>query len=266
MPGRAERVLGLHMLLTIDVGNTNITLGLYDGRKLVHQFRIQSDRGRTEDETHILLSMLLHSVGVEAKQVNDTILASVVPPLTDRVIRAVRRAFGHDPIVVGPGIKTGMPILYENPKEVGADRIVNAIAAYEKVRGGVIVVDFGTATTFDCVSNRGEYLGGVIAPGISLSAEALFAKAARLPKIEIAKPAHVLGRNTVHSMQSGLVYGYVGLVDGTVTRLQAEIGYPCAVLATGGEARLLESESKTIQEVDDHLTLEGLRILFERQK
>jgi type III pantothenate kinase len=254
------------MLLTIDVGNTNITLGLYDGRKLVHQFRIQSDRGRTEDETHVLFAMLLHSVGVEAKQVSDTILASVVPPLTDRVVRAVRRAFGHDPIVVGPGIKTGMPILYENPKEVGADRIVNAIAAYERVRGGVIVVDFGTATTFDCVSNRGEYLGGVIAPGISLSAEALFSKAARLPKIEIAKPAHVLGRNTVHSMQSGLVYGYVGLVDGIVTRLQAEIGYPCAVLATGGEARLLESESKTIQEVDEHLTLEGLRILFERQK
>ena len=169
-------------------------------------------------------------------------------------------------MVVGPGIKTGMPILAENPKEVGADRIVNSIAAYERVRGGVIVVDFGTATTFDCVSNRGEYLGGVIAPGISLGAEALFNKPARLSRIDIAKPPHVLGRNTVHAMQSGLIYGYVGLVDGLVTRLQAELGYPTAVLATGGEAPLIASESKTIQETDEFLTLEGLRILFGRQK
>ena len=168
--------------------------------------------------------------------------------------------------MVGPGIKTGMPILYENPKEVGADRIVNAIAGYERVRAGVIVVDFGTATTFDCVSNRGEYLGGVIAPGISLSAEALFSKAARLSRIEIAKPPHALGRNTVHSMQSGLVYGYVALVDGLVARLQSELGYPCTVLATGGEAPLIAAESKTIQETDEFLTLDGLRILHARQK
>ncbi len=254
------------MLLTIDVGNTHTVLGLYDGPKLIHHFRIQSDRNRTEDELHVLLSTLVHIAGLEPADVDCSILASVVPALTDRLVRSVQRAFEHETVVVGPGIKTGMPILYENPKEVGADRIVNAIAAFERVRSGVIVVDFGTATTFDCISNRGEYLGGVIAPGITLSAEALFARAARLPKIEIARPPHVLGRNTVHAMQSGLVFGYVGLVDGIVTRLQAEMGYPCRVLATGGEARIIAPESKTIQETDEFLTLEGLRILFERQR
>jgi type III pantothenate kinase len=254
------------MLLAIDVGNTHTVLGLYDGTKLIHHFRIQSERGRTEDEYHVLLATLLNISGLEPEEVEASILASVVPALTDRIVRSVRRAIEHESIVVGPGIKTGMPILYENPKEVGADRIVNAIAAYERVRSGVIVVDFGTATTFDCVSNRGEYLGGVFAPGISLSAEALFAKAARLSRIEIQKPPHALGRNTVHSMQSGLIFGYVGLVDGLVERLQGELGYPCAVLATGGEAPLIASESKTIQETDEFLTLDGLRILHGRQK
>jgi type III pantothenate kinase len=253
------------MLLAIDVGNTHTVLGLYDGPKLEHHFRIQSERNRTEDEYQVLVVTLLNIVGLEPEDVTSSILASVVPMLTDRIVRAVRRAFGHETLVVGPGIKTGMPILYENPKEVGADRIVNAIAAYERIRGGVIVVDFGTATTFDIVSNRGEYLGGVIAPGISLSAEALFARAARLPKVEIIKPPHVLGRNTVHAMQSGLIFGYVGLVDGIVERLQLEMGYPCAVLATGGEAPLIASESKTIQETDEFLTLDGLRLLYGRQ-
>jgi len=253
------------MLLAIDVGNTHTVLGLYDGQKLEHHFRIQSERNRTEDEYQVLLVTLLNIVGLEPEDVDASILASVVPALTDRIVRAVRRAFNHETVVVGPGIKTGMPILYENPKEVGADRIVNSIAAYERIHGGVIVVDFGTATTFDCVSNRGEYLGGVIAPGISLSAEALFARAARLPKTEIVKPPHVLGRNTVHAMQSGLIFGYVGLVDGIVERLQVEMGYPCAVLATGGEAPLIAAESKTIQETDEFLTLDGLRLLYGRQ-
>lgn len=254
------------MLLVVDVGNTHTVLGLYEGKKLIHHFRIQSERGRTEDEYHVTFATLVQLAGVQVKEIHSSILASVVPLLTESIVRAVRRAFGHEMIVVGPGIKTGMPILYENPREVGADRIVNAIAAYDRVHAGVIVVDFGTATTFDCVSNRGEYLGGAIAPGIGLSADALFTRAARLPKTEIVRPPHVLGRNTVHSMQSGLVFGYAGLVDGMVERLRAEMGYPCTVLATGGESMLIRSESKTIDEVDPHLTLDGLRILFERQK
>ncbi|HKU41269.1 MAG TPA: type III pantothenate kinase [Polyangiales bacterium] len=254
------------MLLVVDVGNTHTVLGLYEGKKLIHHFRIQSDRGRTEDEYHVTFATLVQLAGVAPKEIGQSILASVVPLLTESIVRAVRRAFGHEMIVVGPGIKTGMPILYENPREVGADRIVNAIAAYDRVHAGVIVVDFGTATTFDCVSNRGEYLGGAIAPGIRLSADALFSRAARLPKTEITRPPHVLGRNTVHSMQSGLVFGYAGLVDGMIERLRAEMGYPCTVLATGGEAMLIRGESRTIDEVDPHLTLDGLRILFERQK
>lgn len=254
------------MLLVVDVGNTHTVLGLYEDDELVHHFRIQSARGRTEDEYLVTITSLLQSVGLEVEDVTASILGSVVPTLTDSLVRALRRCFEHTPIIVGPGIKTGMPILYENPREVGADRIVNAIAAFERVRGGLIVVDFGTATTFDCVSNRGEYLGGAIAPGIKLSAEALFAHAARLPKIEVSKPAHAVGRNTVHSMQSGLVFGYVALVDGMVERLRAEMDYPVTVLATGGEAPLIASESRTIDSVDEYLTLDGLRILYNRQR
>jgi type III pantothenate kinase len=254
------------MLLAIDVGNTQTVLGLYDGRELVRLFRIESARGRTADEFHVVLANLVRLAEVDASSVASSILASVVPSLTETVVQAVRFAFDHEIIVVGPGIKTGMPILYEIPREVGADRIVNAIAAYERVRGGVIVVDFGTATTFDCVSNRGEYLGGVIAPGVMLGAEALFAKAAKLPRAEILKPPRVLGRNTVHSMQSGIVFGHVALVDGLIERLIKEMGYPCTTLATGGLAPLIQSESRAIDEVVESLTLEGLRILYERNR
>jgi type III pantothenate kinase len=196
--------------------------------------------------------------------VHSAILASVVPALTEPMIDLVKRGFAREPLVVGPGIRTGMSILYENPREVGADRIVNAVAAFERAKGGVIVVDFGTATTFDCVTPKGEYLGGVIAPGVQISADALFSRAAKLPRVEIAKPPRVVGRNTLHSMQSGIVFGYVGLVDGIVDRLKDELGYPCAVLATGGLARLIAPLSRTVQEVDDVLTLTGLRILHER--
>lgn len=251
------------MLLVVDVGNTHTVLGLYEGKELIRHFRIESDRDRTEDELHVMLVNLIQLAGLEPRAVHASILASVVPSLTEIVVRAVRLAFGHEILVVGPGIKTGMPILYEQPKEVGADRVVNAIAAYERVRGGVIVVDFGTATTFDCVSNRGEYLGGVIAPGVLISAEALFSKAAKLPRTEIVKPPRVLGRNTVNSMQSGIIYGYVSLVDGLIDMLAKEMGYPCATLATGGLASLIASESRTIDEVVESLTLEGLRILYE---
>ncbi len=252
------------MLLVIDVGNTNTVLGVYEGETLRHDFRIESSRGRTADEYVVLLRALLDLRAIPAARITASALASVVPALTETFQRTIRMAFGHDPMVVGPGIKTLMPILYEQPREVGADRIVNAVAAFERVHQGVIVVDFGTATTFDVVSPKGEYLGGVIAPGIQISAEALFLRAAKLPRVEIARPNRVLGRNTQHAMQSGIVLGYVGLVDGIVARLKDEMGFPCAVFATGGMARLIAPESKSIEVVDDNLTLDGLRILWNR--
>jgi len=253
------------MLLAIDVGNTNIVYGLFDGTKLLHQFRVESSRGRTADEYAVVVRQLLQMHDLSPRAVTAAIVASVVPSLTEPMLALVRRAFGIEALVVGPGIKTGMSILYENPREVGADRIVNAVAAYERFHSGLIVVDFGTATTFDCVTPKGEYMGGVIAPGIQVSADALFARAAKLPRVEIQKPPKVVGRNTQHSMQSGIVFGYVGLVDGLVDRLVEEMAFPsCPVVATGGLARLIAPLSRTIQDVDDDLTLIGLRILYER--
>jgi type III pantothenate kinase len=252
------------MLLVLDVGNTHTVLGLYDGERLVHDFRIETAKGRTSDEYHVLLLGLLDLAGVKRSEVRASILASVVPTFNDTVIDAVDRAFDHEIMVVGPGIKTGMPVLYENPREVGADRVVNAVAAYERTKGAAIVVDFGTATTFDCISEKGEYLGGSIAPGMQISASALFARAARLPRSEIARPPRAIGRNTVHSMQSGIVFGYVGLVDGLVRRLAGEMGGEVSVIATGGLASLIEPDSETIEEVDEFLTLEGLRLIYLR--
>lgn len=254
------------MLLAIDVGNTNIVYGLFDGQRLVRQFRVESSRNRTADEYAVTVRQLLAMHGVEPGDVDAAIVASVVPSLTQPMLDLVRRAFDLEALVVGPGIRTGMSILYENPREVGADRIVNAVAAFERFRGGCIVVDFGTATTFDCVSPKGEYLGGVICPGIQISADALFVRAAKLPRVEIAKPPKVVGKNTPHSMQSGIVYGYVSLVDGLVDRLVEELGFSCGVVATGGLARVIAPLSRTIQEVDDELTLVGLRILYERNR
>ena len=252
------------MLLAIDVGNTHTVLGIYDGARLVHDFRIESQRGRTADEHLVLLLGLLGYAGVSRTAVTASIMASVVPALTEPITEAVRRAFAHDTVLVGPGIKTGMPILYENPREVGADRIVNSVAAFERVKGGVVVVDFSTATTFDCISPKGEYLGGVIAPGILIGAEALFTRAARLSRVPITKPPRVVGKNTTSAMQSGIVLGYVGLVDGLVRRIVEELAFPCRVLATGSLASPVAEECETIDEVVPDLTLEGLRMLYER--
>jgi type III pantothenate kinase len=252
------------MLLVIDVGNTNIVYGVFDGEKLVHQFRVESARGRTSDEYSVALAQLLEMYGIERKSIQASMVASVVPPLTEAILDLVRRTFGREPMVVGPGLRTGMAILIENPREVGADRIANAVAGFDRVKAGVICVDFGTATNFDVVTPRGEYMGGVWAPGIGISADALFTRAAKLPRVEIAKPPKVVGRSTVLAMQSGIVYGYVGLVDGLVERIQAEVGFPCTVLATGGLARVIAPLSKTITEVVDELTLVGLRLLYER--
>jgi type III pantothenate kinase len=252
------------MLLTIDVGNTNIVYGLFQESRLRHQFRVESARGRTADEYAVQLRALLDMHSVDRSSVQAAIIACVVPSLTEPMVGLVKRAFGRDAMVVGPGIRTGMAILIENPREVGADRIADAVAGYDRAKGGVIVVDFGTSTNFDCVTPKGEYLGGVLAPGLQISADALFARAAKLPRVEIAKPPRVVGKNTVHAMQSGIVYGYVGLVDGIVERLKVELDFPCAVIATGGLAPLIAPLSKTIVEVDDVLTLVGLRILYER--
>ncbi len=253
------------MLLVVDVGNTNIVYGLFEKYELQHVFRVESGRGKTADEYAVVLHQLLEMNGVDPKSVDSGIVASVVPPLTQPIVDLIARVFGVKAIIVGaPGMHTGMSILIENPRELGADRICNAVAAFEKVKGGVISVDFGTATNFDVASPKGEYLGGVLAPGIQISADALFARAAKLPRVEISKPPKVLGRNTVHAMQSGIVYGYVGLVDGLVGRLQAELGFPCHVIATGGVANVIAPLSTTIREVDDTLTLTGLRLLYER--
>jgi type III pantothenate kinase len=272
------------MLLVIDVGNTNISFGLFADpavapdapppsaksmpppRTLLHHVRCESARSRTADEYAVLVRQMLALRGVDPNRIDSAIIASVVPALTDTMIELVRSAFGCEPLVVGPGIKTGMAILYENPREVGADRIVNAVAAYEWAKGGVIAVDFGTATTFDCVTPKGEYLGGVITPGVQISAEALFSRAARLHRVEITLPPKVVGRNPVHSMQSGIVYGYAGLVDGLVDRIKRELTYPCRVVATGGLARLIAPQTEAIEAVDDDLTLTGLRLIFERNE
>jgi len=251
------------MLLAIDVGNTHTVLGLYDDRTLVASWRIATRQGRTPDELGVLVDGLFHTADAVV-EVTHAILSSVVPPLTETFVRMVRRYHRAQCRVVGPGFKTGMPILYENPREVGADRIVNAVAAYERFRRGLIVVDFGTATTFDVVTPRGEYLGGAICPGVGISADALFRHAARLPRVEFARPARVVGRNTVASMQAGIVFGYVGLVDGLVARMREEVDFECTVLATGGLAPLLAKESATIEHADELLTLEGLRILHHR--
>lgn len=259
--GQVER-----MLLAVDIGNTQTVFGVYQGNALIRSFRVDSSRGRTSDEFLSLLLSLTSFANIERDAVKSAIIASVVPALTDPISRAIQLAFDRVPLVVGPGIKTGMPILYENPKEVGADRIVNAVAAFEQTQCAVIVVDLGTATTFDVVTDKGEYQGGVIAPGIQISADALFTRAAKLARVPIERPAKVIGRTTMGSTQSGIIFGYVSLVDGLVDRIEAEYGGPMKVIATGGLAPLIARESRRIERVEPDLTLEGLRLLFERNR
>ncbi|MGE5360811.1 MAG: type III pantothenate kinase [Bacteroidales bacterium] len=258
------------MLLAIDVGNTNIVLGVFDNAALVASWRLSTDRGRTADELGILSSDLLAHRGIDAGEITGIVMASVVPPLTSTMIAMATRYFQRVPLNVDGTVNTGMPVRYDNPAEVGADRIVNGIAAFERygrpTGRPVIVVDFGTATTFDAISEKGEYLGGVICPGIQISADALFQRAARLPRIDVRKPSAVIGRTTVASMQSGLFYGYVGLVEGLVQRMRRELGEGAACIATGGLAEVMAPETPLIEAVDPDLTLVGLRLVWERNR
>ena len=252
------------MLLAIDIGNTNIVLGLYQDKKLITHWRLATQAERTADEYGVILTQLVDHGGFRCQQISAIAVSCVVPPMLTTTQELAARFFDREPLIVGPGIKTGMPILYENPKDVGADRIVNGIAAFDKYRDACIVVDFGTATTIDLISPKGEYVGGAIAPGLSISLEALVQRASKLPHIEIVKPKEVVGRNTVNSIQAGIFYGYVGLVDGLVKRIQKEQNVRVKVVATGGLAPLVASECATIHEVDEFLTLDGLRIIHER--
>jgi type III pantothenate kinase len=254
------------LLLCIDVGNTQTVLGIYQGGEITSRWRIHSDRDRTADEYVHLIRGLMRSDDVIESSLKGISISCVVPPARQALVEMAGSAFGIAPLVVGPGIKTGMPILYDNPKEVGADRIANSVAAYERHRKALIVIDFGTAITFDVVSGGGEYVGGVIFPGIQISLDALFLQAAKLPRVELVRPRSVIGKDTVGSIQAGIIFGYAGLVDNLVKRIAFESGTDPVVIATGGLAQVISDESTTISESLPDLTLEGLRILWERNQ
>lgn len=254
------------MLFVADIGNTQTVLGVFKEEKLVRDWRISTDKTKTADEYGVLIKNLLDGTRVSLEGFRGVAISCVVPSLALTFEDFTRKYMKIEPFVIGPGVRTGMPILMDNPKEVGADRIVNAVAAFQRCQRACVVVDFGTATTFDCISAKGEYIGGVIIPGISISSEALFQMASKLPRVEITRPKTVIGKNTVHSMQSGLLFGYVSMVDGMISRIREEMGGDIFVMATGGMAERIAPESRTIQDVDPFLTLKGLLMLYNINK
>lgn len=255
------------MLLVLDVGNTNIVAGVFKGEELLNSYRISTDVSRTSDEYSAIITQLLSLDKIDLNDIEDVIISSVVPEIMHSLENFVLKCTGKEALIVGPGIKTGINIKYENPAQVGADRIVNAVAGFEKYGGPLIIIDFGTATTFCFINEKGEYEGGIITPGVKISSEALFQRASKLHKVELIKPKNVIGKNTISSMQSGIVYGYIGLVDSLVDRIREEMKSPNAkAIATGGLASLIISETKNINIIDKNLTLDGLRIIYEKNK
>ena len=254
----------MSMLLAIDIGNTNITMGVYKGKELVEHWELKSESEKTSDEYALTLNGFFSLAGFDVRNIDAVIISSVVPPLTPYFQRLSQGLCHVKPLIVGPGLKTGMPILYEYPGAVGADRIVSSVAAYAKFGEACIVVDFGTATTFDAVSSKGEYLGGAIAPGIQISSEALYLKTAKLPRIEIKKPEKAVGRSTEASMQSGVYFGYIGLISNIIEKISSELRGAVRVIATGGFASLFYEEIESIESYEPYLVLEGLRIIYQR--